>query len=201
MYSVNSEEYWKKSKKGKHFTNTQIVLLLVITIILGITLQPVIYPRSQKLNDNEIQRLLAENIPRPQASNEQYTLCETNMRDILRTECDSMCSSEAQSLPRPTMYRSCHHGCSRAFYSAAIIGCKSESETEAFSKMNREANNSCSRYMHIEPKPEVQSTCRKYYREGTKRGHKIGSDFINNVIDIKWKEMKETYVQALKKKT
>jgi hypothetical protein len=199
MYSGNSEEYWKRSKKSNQINNTEIVLLVLITILLGFTARAVIYPRNDSLNDHEIQRLLEENVPRPQASSFQYNVCESNMRDALRTECDSMCTSEAQSLPRPTMYRSCHHGCSRAFYSAAIIGCKNESEIEAHSKMNREANNACSRYMNIEPRPEVQSTCRKYYREGTKQGHKIGSNFINNLVDIHWEEKKDNYLKSLKR--
>lgn len=198
MYSGNSEEYWKRAKKRNQINNNQVVLFILIAIFLGFTVRVVIYPRKDSLNDHEIQRLLAENVPRPQASSFQYTLCETNIRDVLRTECDSMCTSEAQSLPRPMMYRSCHHGCSRAFYSAAIIGCKNESEIEAFSKMNQETNNACSRYMNIEPRPEVQSTCRKYYREGTKKGHKIGSNFINNLVDIDWNEKKNNYIKTLK---
>jgi hypothetical protein len=52
--------------------------------------------------------------------------------------------------------------------------------------------------MNIEPKPEVQSTCRKYYREGTKKGHKIGSNFINNLVDIDWNEKKNNYLKTLK---
>ena len=121
--------------------------------------------------------------------NNQVTIwgrCETNMRDALRIECDEICSNEAKSVPRPTMYSSCHHGCSRSFYSAAIVGCREGSETEALTKINGESHSSCSRYMNVNPRPSVQLLCKKYYNEGIERGWKLGNEFIDNILQMEW---------------
>lgn len=196
MYSGNSEQYWKRSKKEK-LLNKKIAALIPISIILGVIGKCILYPASRDPTDVDIQRMLLENVPRPLATTEQHALCETNMRDALRIECDTMCLSEAQSIPRPIMYHSCHHGCSRAIYQAAIMGCKDLSVDETFSKMNQESFNSCSRYMTTDPKPDVQSTCRKYYREGTKKGRQMGYEFISNLIDVEWEDRKSKYMQTL----
>lgn len=183
MYSGTSEQYWKKTKRS-HSTKLPRNILIVgffTLIVFAITLRS-----SARYEDERRKMMLAESMIRPNPTEENSNMCERNMQDVLRIECDKMCKDEAMSIPRPSMYRSCHHGCSRAFYSAAMVGCREGPESEAFAKMTTESHSSCSRYMHIEPKPNVQSTCKQYYRQGTKEGWKLGSQFIDKLIQIEW---------------
>jgi hypothetical protein len=189
MYSGSSEQYWKNKSKPNPLKSTRsklILLLLALVLFSGLQFKSNSLKRIE-----ERQRHLREFKLRPVATEHHYKLCETNMRDVLRMQCDEMCSTEAMSIPRPTMYQSCHHGCSRSFYSAAVVGCRQGSEENAFHKMNSESHISCSRYIDIDPRPDVQSTCKKYYRQATKRGRQIGFDFIEQIIDIEWDKKKK----------
>jgi hypothetical protein len=114
------------------------------------------------------------------------------MREFVRVECDEMCKGEMMSIPRPTMFRSCQHGCSRSFYSAAIVGCREGTEDDAFRKTNAEAHSSCSVYNNIDPKPNVQSTCKSYYRQGTKRGRQMGLEILERILNRNWAEERKT---------
>lgn len=184
MYSGSSECYWKQRAKPNPLKSPRTIAFLAFVIISlsGIKLRL----NSHERFEEQQRVLVAESMIRPTPNEENYRLCESNMRDALRIECDQLCSGETMSIPRSTMYRSCHHGCSRSFYSAAVVGCRQGTEEDAFTKMNSEANSSCSRYMNIEPRPAVQSTCKKYYREGTKRGRQMGIEFIDGIIDTEW---------------
>jgi hypothetical protein len=110
------------------------------------------------------------------------------MRDALRLECDDICRVETKSIPRPTMYNACHHGCSRSFYAAAMIGCREGSEEGALLEINGESHShtSCSRYIDVNPRPNVQITCKKYYKEGAGRGWKLGNEVINTLLEVAW---------------
>lgn len=258
MYSNSSEQYWKKRKKETNPFHSRIVVVIVTLCITTFLVRTTFTSRSRAENERQQRREEYERMrvmrrtssaststsssgleigPTTSviiATEEQLSLCESNMRDALRLECDDMCNVELSSLPRPTMYRSCHHGCSRSFYSAAVEGCRegggvgvasvsvrgeqatlsvpspglppsssassSSQGNEGGGSWNRvEANSSCSRFMMIEPKPDVQSTCKKYYRDGTKRGRIMGLTFINDLLDAEWERQRVNFLAEMKK--
>ena len=185
MYSGSSSQYWKQKEKPHPLKLPRNILALgfIILSFAGIGLRS---NNARKRLEEQRRLMIAESMNRPLATEEHHTLCERNMRDALRLECDQMCSGEIMSIPRPIMYKSCHHGCSRSFYSAAVVGCRQGNEDEVFRKMNMESHKSCSIYVNTDPKPDAQSTCKKYYRAGTKRGRQAGIDFINNILELEW---------------
>ena len=185
MYAGSSEQYWKQQRTKSHPLKSPrniFIFGFILLLSVAITLRS----NARQRHEEQQRILLAERMTRPTATEENYRVCETNMRDALRIECDEICSSEAKSVPRPTMYSSCHHGCSRSFYSAAIVGCREGSETEALTKINGESHSSCSRYMNVNPRPSVQLLCKKYYNEGIERGWKLGNEFIDNILQMEW---------------
>lgn len=184
MYAGCSEQYWKQRKKH-HFTLTKnkiFLSILLSSLIAGIAL------KSNFHKKGENRRKLKEHVPSPPppATEEQIRQCQLNMREYLRIECDKLCEGEVMSIPRPIMFRSCHHGCSRSFYSAAIVGCREGTEDDAFRKTSAEAHYSCSIYDNVDPKPNVQSTCKNYYRLGIKRGRQLGLEMIQNIVEHDW---------------
>ncbi len=187
MYSGSSEQYWNKRKKTNPFKIRAMALTGFIALCLIVSTSR---SRSRKRYEVEQRRRALELSHRPMATENHISLCESNMRDALRIECDELCSSEIASIPRPTMYQSCHHGCSRAFYSAAVVGCREGTEEDAFRKINAEGHNSCSRYANVDPRPDVQSTCKKYHRDGTKRGWHMGTEFIDSILNAEWNKRK-----------
>ena len=70
------------------------------------------------------------------------------------------------------------------------MGCREGTEEDAFRKTRTEGHNSCSRYADIDPKPDVQSTCRKYHRGGTKRGWQMGTEFMDGILNAEWAKKK-----------
>lgn len=180
MYAGCSEQYWKQQKK-RHFQLTKQNLFLSILIIsfLGIAFKSS-FEKGGKHSS------IIENVLPAAPTEEQYQQCELNMRELLRAECDQLCKGELMSIPRPIMFRSCQHGCSRSFYAAAMVGCREGTEDDAFRKTSAEAHFSCSLYDNIDPKPNVQSTCKNYYRLGTKRGRQLGLEMIQNILENNW---------------
>lgn len=188
MYSDCSTNYWNKRKTSDSKWKVWIIfVVLILTLIL-------LVKNTHKNRQYGIkQRMIIEDRKntRPSPTEEEYRLCETNMRDISPIECAKLCHNEVGSIPRPLMYETCIHGCSRSLYSAAVIGCREGSIEKAFQIENQQqAANSCSRFHQVEPQPYVISTCRKYYREGTKTGRNLGYDFINKLIDRKWSRIR-----------
>ena len=200
MYSDCSSKYWKQRRKP----NANKIKLISILSFLTTILLLIGYQRNiQYRRFQETQRLLEEqnrirNI-RPNATDVQYQLCESNMRDRMDVECIQLCKDEIVSVPRPTMYQSCVHGCSRSYLPAARNGCQmggvSSVETSSSSEIfddqsSSKAMISCSRFQRVEPQPYVFSTCRKYFREGSIKGRKMGYELINGLIDAEWKRIR-----------
>jgi len=191
MYSDCSNQYWKKRSKPHLTFKAKVSLAIFVTLVFFM----LISHSHRKRQYKEIQRQLLlkeqKKTIRPEPTKEHYQLCDANMRDNVKMECSKLCHDEIVSIPRPTMYDSCIHGCSRSIYSAAMIGCRMGSIEEAFQEESREqAINSCSRYQFVEPQPFVLSTCRKYYREGTKAGRNLGYEFINRLVDAHWERIR-----------
>ncbi len=186
MYSDCSHRYWKQRKRNFSLQSRVSLVLIIFTVMLLIG-------NAQRRKYLERHRLLLEKqrLVRPDPNEKQFEICELNMRGSIDLECQKLCNDELVSIPRPTMYKSCIHGCSRSIFSAAVIGCHMGSIEEAFQEENRvQGHNSCSRFQDVDPQPYVVSTCRKYYREGTKRGWNLGFDFINNLIDLEWEKIR-----------
>ncbi len=188
MYSNSSVQYWKKRSKPNHF-KAKISVVIVLTMTFFVLVN---HHSSQRRKEEERRRTLLERkTNRPNPTEQQFQMCEANMRDNITIECSKLCQDELVSIPRPTMHESCIHGCSRSIYTAAVIGCRMGSIEDAFQLENRhQAMNSCSRYQHVDPQPFVLSTCRKYYREGTKAGRNLGYNFINKIIDAYWEKIR-----------
>lgn len=186
MYAGCSEQYWKQQKKNhsKCLTKDIILLSIVISLLIGIALKSTHFQKGATAEHNN--SIIAENVSPPAPTEEQYHQCELNMRDFVRDECDNMCRGELMSIPRPIMFRACQHGCTRSFYSAAMIGCQEGTEDDAFRKTSAEAHFSCALYDNVDPIPNVQSTCKNYYRLGTKRGRQLGFEMIQNIVENDW---------------
>ncbi len=194
MYSDCSTKYWKQ--RGQKPNSLKVKIIYVSTFICAFIL--LIgwhgYQNHKRHNEREIQRLLNEQRrnTRPNATEIQSKLCESNMRDRVDTECTQLCKNEILSVPRPTMYQSCVHGCSRSFFAAAIIGCRMGTVDQALENggLSSKAMISCSRFQRVEPQPYVFSTCRKYFREGTIQGRNVGNELINSLIDSEWNRIR-----------
>lgn len=192
MYSNCSTHYWNKRQKPWYTKKTKLTYVLVFLVMSMLLINDNTQRRKRRRKEQQEQQLRSLHQQRPnKPTDEQYKLCELNMRDSINSQCAKLCNGELNSIPRPLMYEACNHGCSRSIYSAAIVGCKMGSIEDAYHNENREqAMNSCSRYQHVEPTPFVSSTCRKYYREGTKTGRNLGYGFINEMVEIHWERKK-----------
>ena len=181
--------YWRQKRKTNESRWKVSILFLTLILTLILLVKNTHRNRQYELK----QRILLEKRKntRPIPTEEEYRMCKTNMRDIIPTECAKLCNDEIGSIPRPLMYETCIHGCSRSIYPASTIGCREGSIEQAFATESKaQAANSCSRFHQVEPQPYVMSTCRKYYREGTKIGRNLGYDFINKLIDRKWSRIR-----------
>lgn len=186
MYSDCSSKYWKQRQKP----NTLKLKIISCSMFVCAILLLIGHHGHRQRKQKETERFLEEQRrnTRPNATEVQFVLCESNMRDRADVECMQLCKDEIISIPRPTMYQSCVHGCSRSFFASAVHGCRSESiekDMERDDQMNK-ASPSCSRYQRVEPQPHVFTTCRKYFREGVMKGKKLGNELINNLIDAEW---------------
>ncbi len=191
MYSDCSSKYWKQRQKP----NTLKLKIITSSILLGTIFLLIGHHSHQRHKERETKRILEERRrnTRPNATEVQYELCESNMRDRADIECMQLCKEEITSVPRPTMYQSCIHGCARSFLSGALGGCRAESMEIIDLERDEQANKalvSCSRYQRVEPQPYVFTTCRKYFREGELKGKKAGHGLINSLIDKEWERIR-----------
>lgn len=178
MYANCSEQYWKERKKSNLYRSQSVLIaVIILTVLVGVIVQT-----SHKKRDQEVQKrwLVDQSWIRPSATETHYIQCESNMRYSTQRECLGICSSELMSIPRPTIHQACSQGCTNSFLSAAVVGCREGPEDDAHKKALIRVHETCERYQNT---PRVLSTCRKYYREGTKKGRLKGNTFINNLLD------------------
>jgi hypothetical protein len=45
----------------------------------------------------------------------------------------------------------------------------------------------------MDPRPDVYSTCRKYHREGIKRGRIVGSTAMNEILNEEYTELRRRF--------
>lgn len=178
MYSNTSQQYWRQRKKPDGKKKTLIALGVLSLALVGSTyiIRGTSRARAQR-HELEMQRHRAAEVTEGHRSQ-----CEDHVK-AMHNECSSLCNEERKSIPRPTMYQSCLHGCLGAFHDAAVIGCRQGSEEDAFHKVSSDSFEHCSNYQNTLPRPEVLSTCRKYHREGTKAGHRLGLRYLHHLLD------------------
>mmetsp|Transcript_22707 Transcript_22707/g.32038 ORF Transcript_22707/g.32038 Transcript_22707/m.32038 type:complete len:143 (+) Transcript_22707:123-551(+) len=123
MYAGCSEKYWKERsrKRGKNFKITLFTLVTLYTIVALWT----IAKRRRESN-----QMYQKSLIRPKPSHEEKKKCEFIARDKLQNECMSLCVGERNSIPRPTMYNSCMHGCTSSFLGASSAACQENSAEE-----------------------------------------------------------------------
>uniref|UniRef100_A0A6S9EW66 Uncharacterized protein n=1 Tax=Ditylum brightwellii TaxID=49249 RepID=A0A6S9EW66_9STRA len=195
MYSNCSEQYWRERRKQKNnkkqivaIASTSVFILLCLIIVLT-------SGKESKKGSDDQQNTVIE---RPNATDVHSKKCEMQSnKDI--NGCSLICAEERKSIPRPIMYQACMHGCNSAYIEASLIGCQDQSEEEAFVAIGSFANQHCSKYHNIQPKPEVFSTCRKYHRESTKQGFDSGKKILSDILDAEWNILKDQKEKQVKR--
>ena len=177
IYTDNSEKYWRERKKDvnykrKHFKALFVICIIFVYIIIN-------YEQKNK-REKEIKSRTNETDIRKREDN--YMQCELELRKKKQRECSDMCVNEIKSIPRPIMHHACLHGCHSSFLSGAIVGCREGTKEKAFREFGDQSYNFCSRHKNQEPRPDIFSTCRKYYRKGITEGYQIAKDEISSVI-------------------
>ena len=178
MYSNTSEQYWRQRKKPGE-KKTKLIALGVLSLALVGSTYVIRGKSRERARNHELEMQRRRAVEVTEVHRQQ---CEEHVEGM-HNECSSLCNGERKSIPRPTMYQSCLHGCLGAFHDAAVIGCRQGSEEDAFHKVSSSSFEHCSNYQNTLPRPEVLSTCRKYHREGTKVGHRSGLRFLHHLLD------------------
>lgn len=181
MYSNTSQQYWEernKKKSGIWGSKKALVALGILgcSILVGGIFVGRARSRSKKAREE-----LEQKRRRLEVKESHKVQCETNLGPM-HNECSMLCNEERKSIPRPTMYQSCLTGCMGSFPVAASVGCRQGSEEDAFQKAASVSADHCSTYSGTLPKPEVLSTCRKAFREGTKAGWRSGKRYMEHIL-------------------
>ena len=182
MYSNSSQEYWDQKERSKKKANKKALVALGIlgcSVLVG----GIFVARSQR-SSRARQEALERQRRRLEVTESHKVQCETHL-GTMHNECSMLCNEERKSIPRPTMYQSCLTGCMGSFPVAASIGCRQGSEEDAFQKAAAVSADHCSTYSGTLPKPEVLSTCRKAFREGTKAGWRSGKRYLEHILNDK----------------
>ena len=179
MYSNTSQQYWedRNKRKGGIWGNRKALValgLLGCSILIG----GIVVGRARRARREELERQRR----RLEVTESHKVQCETNLGPM-HNECSMLCNEERKSIPRPTMYQSCLTGCMGSFPIAVSVGCRRGSEEDAFQKAASASSDHCSTYSGTLPKPEVLSTCRKAFREGTKAGWRSGRRYLEHILD------------------
>ena len=180
MYSNSSQEYWDQKERSKKKANKKALVALGIlgcSVLVG----GIFVARSQR-SSRARQEALERQRRRLEVTESHKVQCETHL-GTMHNECSMLCNEERKSIPRPTMYQSCLTGCMGSFPVAASIGCRQGSEEDAFQKAAAVSADHCSTYSGTLPKPEVLSTCRKAFREGTKAGWRSGKRYLEHILN------------------
>lgn len=134
-----------------------------------------------------------DNLTRPMPTEEHYRKCEAQVSQVLKMECNELCTHERKSIPRPVMHEACVHGCTSSITASSLSGCRQASEEDVFRKYGNQAYAQCGRFQNIDPRPDVYSTCRKYHREGIKKGRGIGFSVMDAILDEEFLELRRRF--------
>jgi len=195
MYAQCSEQYWKERKK----TNTKINIRTLMTSILlfmgmyGIRIRRIRQiKRIQAEEEERIQyrKRQLETLIRPNPTEDHYRTCEIQISHSIKMECNNLCTHERKSIPRPVMHEACIQGCTSSITPSAISGCRQVSEEDVYRKYGNQGYAQCSRFQNVDPRPDVYSTCRKYHREGLKKGRLVGYITMDEILNNEFNELR-----------
>jgi len=197
MYSQCSQQYWKERRKTSSKINvrtviTSLSILFSFMAILGIRIRHEQRIKAQEERIEQRKRKL-ENLTRPNPTEDHYRTCEIRTSHATKMECNDLCRNERKSIPRPVMHEACIHGCTSSITASALSGCRQASEDDVYRKYGNQAYAQCSRFQNMDPRPDVYSTCRKYHREGIKRGRILGSTAMNEILNEEYTELRRRF--------
>uniref|UniRef100_A0A7S4MWD0 Uncharacterized protein n=1 Tax=Odontella aurita TaxID=265563 RepID=A0A7S4MWD0_9STRA len=192
IYANSSEQYWRERKKKDGKRRILIVVALSFLLLCAVSLKvSSAKTRRAKQEDAESAKLARRKLLliRPNATEAHVQQCEARIHENARggaDECDSLCNNERNSLPRPTMHQACLHACQGSLSKAAEEGCRENGTEEGAFGRAGSAYEKCFKFQNTLPKPEVFSTCRKYFREGVRRGYHMGRDYLDDILNTEW---------------
>jgi len=197
MYAQCSEQYWKERRKdhSKIKFQTLITILSVILSFLGVVGIRWRHQRRIQLREEkaEQRKRRLESLVRPNPTEDHYKRCEVEISTSLQLECNDICNHERKSIPRPLMHEACIHGCASSISASALSGCRQASEDDVFRKYGNQAYTQCSRFQNTDPRPDVYSTCRKYHREGARKGRLIGFLKMDEILNGEFVDLRRKY--------
>jgi hypothetical protein len=183
MYSNTSQQYWEERNKKKGIWGNNKRALVALGIVgCSVLIGGILVGRARRSKARAHREELERHRRRLEVTESHKVQCETYLGSM-HNECSMLCNEERKSIPRPTMYQSCFTGCMGSFPIAASVGCRQGSEEDAFQKATSVSSDHCSAYSGTLPKPEVLSTCRKAFREGTKAGWRSGKRYLEYILD------------------
>ena len=181
MYSKSSAHYWNSRKKSHSYDKRKIAVLVALGILFCLM---VTFGRYKKSKVHERKLKL-----KPSITLDQIKTCNIYFKNN-QNQCLSICLEERRKSPRPTFHQSCMYGCNTAFSLSTEIGCQTwHDDNETILDIIRKSYERCNKYQNTVPRPDIFSTCRKYYKIGAERGFHESKSFISNFVDRKWKQM------------
>eukprot|EP01083_Nonionella_stella_P198319 728217_1 len=176
MYANSGDSYWKKKPEKK-----KPPLLIAVIVVLAVVAGAILHNKHSAAS-----RTLTQRRTREQTNETHWKQCESRVSS--RQECTSICQPERNSIHRKTMHQACLHGCQQAHVSSTALSCRGKvsSEEEIFQEIGGLAYIHCAKFQATDPKPDVFATCRKYHRAGTKKGFRMGSESLKDILDEEW---------------
>ncbi len=187
MYDSCSEQYWKNRKKRRPQTAFLRISLLCLFAFVSLAALVVLKfrPVGEVTNETIVEALLPQAPRKLIATEVHMKRCSDHfkkVRNSAQNVCLIMCSDERTSIPRPTMYQACIHGCNNAFYRSAEISCHGGTPEMVFEEVESQSYQHCSRFEGLRPKVELVALCRKYHENGSKQGFLAAKDMLEEIL-------------------
>lgn len=193
MYDSCSEQYWKNRKKKrppKVFLRISLLCFISsvsLAALVVIKLRPV-----RQITENEAN--LDMTTKSPQAAPRKLVATEVHfkrcadyfqkIRNSAQNACLMTCSEERTSIPRPTMYQACIHGCNSAYFRSAEICCNGGTPEKIFDEVDSHSYQQCSRFEGLRPKVELVALCRKHHDNGSKQGYLAAKSLLDEIVAL-----------------
>ncbi len=193
MYDSCSEQYWKNRKKKRPpKVFLRISLLCFIASVIVATLVVMKLRPDRQITENEenldMTRKSPEAPPRKLVATEiHFKRCADyfqKIRNSAQNVCLMTCSEERTSIPRPTMYQACIHGCNSAYFPSAEISCNRGTPEKIFDEVDSHSYQHCSRFEGLRPKVELVALCRKYHDNGSKQGYLAAKILLDEIVAL-----------------
>ena len=187
MYDNCSEQYWKNKKKRRQ--RPGVILIASLGFLLLLVSAVLVATRSRSTSakgDSKVEDLLPLRQRKLVASEVHFKICAEHFKTIqnsAQNECLMICSEERTSVPRPTMYQACIHGCNNALFRSAEISCNGGTQEKVFDEVELHSYRHCSRFEGLRPRIELVSTCRKYYDIASKQGFVSAKTKLEKILE------------------